>query len=64
MGTCMNCKYWYKPDHECTAVETWADWDSTVKDDDFAVAVRYDDDQGLNVQLRTGPNFGCVNFHD
>jgi hypothetical protein len=64
MGNCKICRYWYRPDHECTAVESWANMDTRVKEDNFAVAVSYSDDRGLDILFKTGPDFGCIKFQE
>jgi len=55
---CKNCQYWVKwdrPFHTC---------DCSVDNPETAFEVDGEawDDSGLQVWLRTGPNFGCVHF--
>ena len=59
MGTCKECRAW--EDGECVLV----DWIATTETEDganFSVYATSDDDQGLQCGLKTGPDFGCVQF--
>ena len=65
MGHCKDCRWW-KRDGVCD----FADTVDVLRDKAnpnpsaaaFAIAISADDDQGLDVWLRTGPEFGCVHF--
>jgi hypothetical protein len=64
MQTCENCKWWSSAysnhGNICDFVNTiHADKDKNTL---FILEYSADDDQGLTVFVRTGPNFGCVHF--
>lgn len=68
MGKCKDCKYWeaiyscYQDTyHVCSALH-WTQIPEDVKGSIAALHVSVDDDTGLNVDLVTGPDFGCTRF--
>lgn len=55
MKTCKTCKWW--DEGVCEIVDTiHADQPATT----FQIEVKVADDHGLDVKLRTGPDFGCI----
>lgn len=62
MQKCKDCKYW---DHGvCDLAGLEGDYSgfSNPTPASFDIFVSVDDDSGLWVELRTGPDFGCVRF--
>ena len=56
---CKNCKWWdIDYHHRCDFIG-----DAVYKKGQgAAIVVKVLDDSGLGVYLKTGPDFGCVNF--
>ncbi len=68
MGNCKDCKNWKASTiypaytiHVCEAVD-YVNQTEDVIEDSFAIYADAQDDTGLWVGLKTGPNFGCVMF--
>ncbi len=61
MGNCKDCHKWDEDDGTCRLPD-WIDGDDKLAGDSMAVCAMAADDQGLDVWLRTGPMFGCVQF--
>lgn len=64
MGRCKNCRWWGRGGI-CEFVDTEYVFRGEAKKTDaaaFSITVQVDDDQGLDVWLKTGPEFGCVHF--
>ena len=60
---CKNCKWWDINYHSrCDFIAISTGDAEYKKGQDAAIAVRVLDDSGLIVYLKTGPDFGCVNF--
>lgn len=59
---CKNCTWW-EHDSTCDFIDTISGDTAYKKGHGAAIAVKCLDDQGLSVNLKTGPEFGCVNFH-
>lgn len=59
MPTCKTCRYW--ENGICDAVDCRV---AEVPQTLFEIEVRVSDDTGLNIKLRTGPDFGCVLHED
>lgn len=55
MQTCKTCCWW--EDGRCNVIDTKI---AEKPETRFEIDVRVDDDSGLNVKLKTGPDFGCV----
>ena len=62
MGKCSDCWWWDKYTWECAKIDTMEEGFSTIRGDEAGIVVDAQDDQGLQVWLQTGPNFGCVKF--
>ena len=59
--TCSNCEHWDRLTY--SKVKYGVCYQPDDKGDDgLSVSVEVDDDCGLRVELRTGPNFGCTKF--
>lgn len=63
MGTCKDCKFWspeglQNPEDKGTCEKVCFSTGSKL----FKISVKVDDDQGLDYNLITGPEFGCVLF--
>lgn len=57
MPTCKTCMYWEKGRCDIVnSINTPADDPDTR----FDIVIKVSDDDGLQVHLVTGPNFGCV----
>ena len=64
MGNCKNCRNWSIANHICNAAD-WLDevkYDSNMPLATFGVFGEAHDDSGLHVVLKTGPDFGCIQF--
>jgi hypothetical protein len=57
---CKNCKYWDKKNKGICVMEGFAD--ISLDSSAFEVVFQAGDDQGLEMALRTGPDFGCIHF--
>ena len=73
IGNCNNCRYWGKTDGggiEYNKVWTvcgyirWPEPTDPIGESEAALYAYASDDSGLEVDLRTGPNFGCTNFEE
>ena len=63
MGNCKDCQHWHRIRFECLQVCTNYENDQPIPEDkEFRMDVTFNDDQGLDVGLKTGPLFGCVEF--
>jgi hypothetical protein len=65
MGNCKDCRHWNPDNYLCQAVdqiEVFPDDQTSPGDTDFKIAVSCNDDQGLDVGLKVGPLFGCVQY--
>ena len=61
MGTCKDCKYWGTYyERACDRVGDMHT--ERTPDSSFEIEATALDDSGLEVQLLTGPDFGCVQF--
>ena len=59
---CKNCKYWGEPfDGMCDWSESFPPSDES-ESHAFDIEVTALDDQGLEVNIKTGPEFGCIHF--
>lgn len=64
--TCRTCRHWIRDrEHsgECVVVDQQEGCrNPDEKRDDTRLSIEYRilDDSGLNIMLRTGPDFGCV----
>jgi len=56
--TCKNCKWW-KRDSTCEFITTTTGEEAYKKGHGAVIEIWALDE----VQLKTGPDFGCVNFH-
>jgi hypothetical protein len=59
MENCKDCTHWRYG--KCTKADI-LDLEEKPEKDNFGIFAYADDDQGLWVELRTGPDFGCVKF--
>ena len=59
---CKNCKWW-DVESNCDFIATIQGEAAHKKGHGADIACRVLDDSGLEVHLKTGPDFGCVNFH-
>jgi len=60
---CKNCQWWV--DGYCEDFDDFEEWSSTKKNelsDDIKIIWQSDDDSGLDINIATGPDFGCVHF--
>jgi len=71
MKICRNCRWYdteYNTDGTCDRIDWFDPHDPRdappESDTDAYLSVAADDDQGLQVELRVGPNFGCVRFEE
>ena len=63
MPTCKTCKFWV--DGCCDMIDFTDPRSKKPKPSNhFEVDVTVSDDTGLDVRLRTGPDFGCVLHED
>jgi len=63
MRTCKYCKYWERyRNSACDRIVI--DDEALMPPGDACIAIRADDDQGLDGDLITGPDFGCVLFEE
>lgn len=62
MGNCKDCRFW-DSDQRCQKAD-WSVGDYTAPEDVLVAEVSVLDDSGLFVDIRTGPEFGCVLFHE
>jgi hypothetical protein len=65
MGNCKDCRNWDKDSFLCNAVGDMSVAPFSIKspgDTDFKIALTCLDDQGLEVGLKVGPLFGCVQY--
>ena len=67
MSTCKDCKYWSSVSRivgVCDRIKIIYDGPSDkpeeTTENEGAVLVTYDDDQGLGIMFRSGPDFGCT----
>jgi hypothetical protein len=60
-GTCSTCSYWDE-DSKCLCSDVVGDIYAQMQGDHFGIAARVDDDSGLTVSFKTGPDFGCVKY--
>jgi hypothetical protein len=63
IGRCKTCKFWNSDSYVCDKVDnSYEVLRRTLKepDDLFRIDSYVNDDQGLEVELRAGPEFGCV----
>jgi len=65
---CKDCKHWIKRSADlcrsyavCDAVD-WLEKYADIGDDEFAVYAEALDAVDLDVDLKTGPLFGCIKF--
>ena len=58
---CKNCKWW-EADSNCDFIFTIQGEDTYKKGHGADIVCWALDDSGLEVRLKTGPDFGCVNF--
>lgn len=60
MQTCKTCRFW--SDGCCELVNLTIDGESQgdKQNPEFNIVVTVADDWNLNVNLRTGPDFGCI----
>lgn len=58
MGRCKNCRWWGRVYEGCCD-NVGAGNEATA----FDIVATADDDQGLEVVLKTGPEFGCIHFN-
>lgn len=59
MPTCKTCCWW--EDGCCNVIDTTIVEKPATR---FEIEVRVADDSGLNVKLKTGPDFGCVHHEE
>jgi hypothetical protein len=65
MSTCKTCQYWHNGDDksgECDRAEYNYDRRGEPKSNEVLIAIQVDDDSGLDVLMKTGPDFGCVQW--
>jgi hypothetical protein len=60
MGKCKDCQWWIKNRGYSSCDKVNHDYNDG--DTAFEIEADADDDQGLEVELITGPEFGCVLF--
>jgi hypothetical protein len=60
-NNCKNCKTWDKWNQQCDYPD-WKLQSEEVGDSDFFLYAQSDDDSGLTIGMKCGPNFGCVKF--
>jgi len=58
---CKDCKFWNKHNTECNKID-WLETSKPLTGNDFALDADFLDDQGLQLHLKTGPLFGCIQF--
>lgn len=56
MRRCKTCVFWENP--KCDFVDRW--YPKIPQESKAEIHVTVDDDSNLNVELHTGPEFGCV----
>lgn len=56
-GLCKDCRYWG------VWLEDVCDFSGYNNNNMFELLAKADDDQGLEVDLKTSPDFGCVCFN-
>ena len=60
IGNCKNCRNWKSG--YCDRIDR-IDWmNGKIPDDDCGLDVHFLDDQGLDINVSTGPLFGCTKF--
>lgn len=59
MGKCSNCWWWDKSNGECDEIDAI---EGPIGEDGAGIVFNTLDDQGLQIWLQTGPNFGCAKF--
>ena len=62
-GNCKDCKWW--EDGVCDYSGSWdnvSGWG--MKSNEFEIDAYASDDTGLDCKLKTGKDFGCVQFRD
>jgi len=62
MGNCKDCKSWDVGDGECNQPYDFVGRNEPMAHDAMGLYVTVADDHGMDVRLRTGPMFGCVQF--
>jgi len=64
VGFCKNCIHWLS-NQECNIIDI-EDYDAknliNESSNKCCVIIKVNDDYGLDIKVKTGPNFGCVNF--
>ena len=68
MGHCKDCSHWDEfftqadGSAECLRMRVISSGDNISSEEESAIWYKVSDDTGLDIQLRTGPHFGCSKF--
>jgi len=66
MKRCKNCR-WYDGD-SCERIDQFDPYDPfdapPTNPDHAYLSIAADDDQGLQVEMKVGPDFGCIKFEE